>query len=52
MGGILVVSQIKPQLEMALGRKMALSSVYKLNCCIGTTGANSHRTKGIRKAIL
>ena len=30
IGGILVVSQIKPQLEMALGRKMALSSVYKL----------------------
>ena len=29
-GGILVVSQIKPQLEVALGRKMALSSVYKL----------------------
>ncbi|BBJ22557.1 helix-turn-helix domain-containing protein [Candidatus Nitrotoga sp. AM1P] len=29
MGGILVVSQIKPQLEIALGRKMALSSVYK-----------------------
>lgn len=30
IGGILVVSQIKPQLEMALGREMALSSVYKL----------------------
>lgn len=29
-GGILVVGQIKPQLEAALGRKMALSSVYKL----------------------
>lgn len=29
-GGILVVGQIKPQLEEALGRKMALSSVYKL----------------------
>jgi len=29
-GGNLVVSQIKPQLEIALGRKMALSSVYKL----------------------
>jgi transposase len=30
IGGILVVGQIKPQLEAALGRKMALSSVYKL----------------------
>lgn len=30
VGGILVVGQIKPQLEAALGRKMALSSVYKL----------------------
>ena len=30
IGGILVVSQIKPQLEAALGRKMALSSVYAL----------------------
>lgn len=30
IGGILVVSQIKPQLEVALGREMALSSVYKL----------------------
>jgi hypothetical protein len=29
-GGILVVGQIKPRLEEALGRKMALSSVYKL----------------------
>lgn len=29
-GGVLVVGQIKPQLEAALGRKMALSSVYKL----------------------
>lgn len=29
-GGILVVGQIKPQLEAALGRPMALSSVYKL----------------------
>jgi len=29
-GGILVVGQIKPQLEAALGRTMALSSVYKL----------------------
>lgn len=29
-GGILVVGQIKPQLEAALGRKMALSSVYTL----------------------
>jgi hypothetical protein len=26
----LVASQIKPQLEAALGRKMALSTVYKL----------------------
>ena len=30
IGGILVVSQIKPQLEAALGREMALSTVYKL----------------------
>lgn len=30
IGGILVVSQIKPPLEAALGRKMALSSVYTL----------------------
>lgn len=30
IGGILVVGQIKPQLEAALGRKMALSSVYTL----------------------
>ena len=30
VGGILVVGQIKLQLEAALGRKMALSSVYKL----------------------
>ena len=30
IGGVLVVSQIKPQLEVALGRKMALSTVYKL----------------------
>ena len=30
IGGILVVSQIKSQLEVALGREMALSSVYKL----------------------
>ena len=29
-GGILVVGQIKPQLEAALGRPMALSSVYNL----------------------
>lgn len=29
-GGILVVGQIKPQLEAALGRTMALSSVYAL----------------------
>lgn len=29
-GGILVVGQIKPQLEVALGRKMAPSSVYKM----------------------
>lgn len=29
-GGILVVSQIKPQLEAALGREMALTSVYNL----------------------
>ena len=29
-GGILVVGQIKPQLEAALGREMALSSVYSL----------------------
>lgn len=29
-GGILVVGQIKPQLEAALGRTMALSSVYTL----------------------
>jgi len=29
-GGILVVGQIKPQLEAALGRPMALSSVYAL----------------------
>ena len=29
-GGILVVGQIKPQLEAVLGRTMALSSVYKL----------------------
>lgn len=29
-GGILVVSQIRPQLEEALGRPMALSSVYAL----------------------
>jgi transposase len=29
-GGILVVSQIKPQLEAALGRPMALSTVYAL----------------------
>jgi transposase len=29
-GGILVVSQIKPQLEAALGKEMALSSVYNL----------------------
>ena len=29
-GGILVVGQIKPQLEAALGRQMALSSVYSL----------------------
>ncbi|CAH1078569.1 Winged helix-turn helix [Candidatus Nitrotoga sp. 1052] len=50
IGGILVVSQIKPQLEMALGREMALSSVYKL--------LHRHNwrklapDKGIRKAIL
>lgn len=30
IGGVLVVSQIKPQLELALGRTMALSTVYKL----------------------
>jgi hypothetical protein len=30
IGGILVVSQVKPQLEVALGREMALSTVYKL----------------------
>ncbi len=30
IGGILLVSQIKLKLEAALGRKMALSSVYKL----------------------
>lgn len=30
VGGILVVGQIKPQLEAELGRKMALSTVYKL----------------------
>jgi hypothetical protein len=29
-GGILVVSQIKPHLEAALGRPMALSTVYAL----------------------
>lgn len=29
-GGILVVGQIKPRLEAALGQEMALSSVYKL----------------------
>ncbi len=29
-GGILVVGQIKPQLETALGRPMALSTVYAL----------------------
>lgn len=29
-GGVLVVGQIKPQLEEALGRPMALSSVYAL----------------------
>ena len=29
-GGVLVVGQIKPQLEEALGRPMSLSSVYTL----------------------
>ena len=29
-GGIMVVGQIKPQLEVALGRTMSLSSVYSL----------------------
>lgn len=29
-GGVLVVSQIKPLLEKALGREMALSTTYKL----------------------
>ncbi len=29
-GGILLADQIKPQLEAALGRPMALSSVYNL----------------------
>ena len=33
-GGILVVPEIKPILEAALGRSMALSSVYT-TCCIG-----------------